>query len=970
MPSPRFDLVLLRSAPLTASELSSSLLLIEQWRQRRWAHVTDFKLIALEGLGTHRVWTGFRYTEPDRELDELPRIALMLESLLQAVPGARIRVRDDLAIFSHDHRRFTLKGTAGLPELDPGWSPPEEAWLQIDLPAVVEASAGPPQTESELLDLLEIIERTGEDSVLIRAGAGGAVRYGPQLQALTARRQFAAGACTLLASLAQRELALLHDNAGTAQQIVLDGDARERAAARRLLSALSMTSTSDEVEEAPGAASVAAIGSAILDAVGWDDDDDPETEEVWEDDLFTEDLELLSAPDADLPESPLAEALRASVDPETLRGMVRHGGREGLATSVLQMLSGSDAEATGAAALLTQGIWPIRRIPGLTDALHSLASTPSRPATTRQVAVRALAATGRPDVGPLLIQLSGSESLDIAREALLALGHVVGAPARRRVREALADARLAAWALASMAEAGDVAGFDAAAGLIRAREAALQRAAARYLDQLGGRRALPLVEALYQSSQDWEVRLEAAAALARLAPVEKLGAMFRVQDPEVLTWGLWSLGRSGRADAADWIRSAASSPRAEIREAAVVALGEQGLPAETPVLLERLSDVDPGVAAAAAEALGRCGDRRAVAVLRELARQPGPLGEQARRALRDGHQLRLPPPDTWLVVRAVSPTPLSQTACEHISAALGQAELQLSLQPQQLEARKQIVPGDIASLRSLVAALETLVVSVPGLRWSVRDPQAIIRRLGSHFILSAQIGAVARDAGWFPQTPPLPDTDRPRLAAAPQSPQEFHSLPIAVTSRDIDDDLSLHSAQPAAPLPEWEAPEEATESMELTIGRWLEDAESEEEDAHTGALSVRDALRTEQTETVLRELAGRPLRALERSDLREWLAGGDHQPRIIACRIIEVTGDTDLLPDILPSLAAADPLERRQAARAVGAIGDSDSLKPLAALLADADVDVVAAAREAISAISGPSLGLSEPVSHAGPRAW
>ncbi|MDG1480953.1 MAG: HEAT repeat domain-containing protein [Myxococcota bacterium] len=970
MPSPRFDLVLLRSAPLTAGELSSSLHLVEQWRQRRWAHVTDFKLIALEGLGTHRVWAGFRYTEPDRELDELPRIALMLESLLLSVPGARIRVRDDLAIFSHDHRRFTLKGTAGLPELDPGWYPPEEAWLQVDLPAAVEASAGPPQTESELLDLLEIIERAGEDSALIRAGAGGAVRYGPQLQALTARRQFSAGACTLLASLAQRELALLHDNAGTAQQIVLDGDAREREAARRLLSALSMTSAADEAKEEPGATSVATIGMAILESVGWEEDEDPETEEIWEDDLFTEDLELLSAPDADLPESPLAEALRAGVDPETLRGMVHHGGREGLATSILLMLSGSDAEATGAAALLAQGVWPGRRVPGLTDALHSLASAPSRPTATRQVAVRALAATRRPDAGPLLIQLSASESLDIAREALLALGHVVGASARRRVREALADARLAAWALASMAKAGDVAGFDAAAGLIRAREASLQRAAARYLDQLGGRRALPLVEALYQSSQDWEVKLEAAAALARLAPVEKLSAVLNVQDPEVLTWGLWSLGRSGRADAADWIRSAASSPRAEIREAAVVALGEQRLPAETPILLECLSDADPGVAAAAAEALGRCGDRRAVAVLRELARQPGPLGEQARRALRDGHQLRLPPPDTWLVVRAVSPAPLSQTACEHISAALGQADLQLSLQPQRFEARKQIAPGDTAALRSLVAALESLVVSVPGLRWSVRDPQAIIRRLGNHFILSAQTGAVARDAGWFPQTPPLPDTDRPQLAAAPPPPQEFHSLPITVTSRDIDDDLSLHSVQAAAPLPAWEAPEEATESMELTIGRWLEDAEPEEEPARAEVRSVRDALSLGQTEAVLHELAGRALRDTERSDLKGWLAGGDHQSRILACRIIEVTGEADLLPDVLPSLAASDALERRQAARAVGAIGDSDCLKPLAALLTDSDVDVVAAAREAISAISGPSLGDDQPVAPAGPGAW
>ncbi|MFT5686959.1 MAG: HEAT repeat protein, partial [Myxococcota bacterium] len=781
---------------------------------------------------------------------------------------------------------------------------------------------------------------------------GGAVRYGPQLQALTARRQFPAGACTLLAALAKRELALLHDNAGTAQQIILDGDARERAAARRLLSALSMTSAADETDEEGATGNVAAIGAGILDAVGREEEDDPDTEEEWEDDLFTEDLELLSAPDADLPESPLAEALRTVADPETLRGMVIHGGREGLAGSVLMLLSGTDDEATGAAALLAQGIWPARRIPGLTDALHALAGSPARPNATRQVAVRALAASGRPDAGPLLIQLSGSPSLDIAREAVLALGQIIGAAARRRVREALADARLAAWALASMAQAGDVAGFDAASELIRSREPALQRAAARYLDQLGGRRALSLVEALYQTSQDWEVRLEAAAALARLAPAEKLEAVLEVEDPEVLTWVLWSLGRSGRADAADWIRRTATSHRSEIREAAVIALGEQGLPAETPTLLERLSDSDPVVAAAAAEALGRSGDRRAVPVLRELARQPGAIGDHARRALREGHQLRLPPPDTWLVVRALSPVPLSMTSQERITVALEQAGLQVSLQPQRLEARRQIDPGDIASLRALIAALEELVVSVPDLRWSVRDPQAIIRRLGSHFILSARTGTVAREAGWFSQTPPLPDLDRPKLAAAPPSPQEFHSLPVAVTSRSIDADLALHGEQRAEPLPEWEHPVEATEAMELTIGQWLEEADDEDD----GPLRVRDAMTPGRTGEVIRELAARSLVDEEHADLKAWLAGEETRARILACRLIEVTGDSSFLPAVLPSLSADDPGERRQAARAVGAIGDADALQPLAALLADADPDVVAAAREAISAISGPSL--------------
>ena len=73
MLAPRFDLVLLRNSPLTPDELSATLALVALWRKRRWAHAADLQIIALEGLGTHRVWAGFQYTEPDRELDELPR---------------------------------------------------------------------------------------------------------------------------------------------------------------------------------------------------------------------------------------------------------------------------------------------------------------------------------------------------------------------------------------------------------------------------------------------------------------------------------------------------------------------------------------------------------------------------------------------------------------------------------------------------------------------------------------------------------------------------------------------------------------------------------------------------------------------------------------------------------------------------------------------------------------------------------
>ena len=504
-----------------------------------------------------------------------------------------------------------------------------------------------------------------------------------------------------------------------------------------------------------------------------------------------------------------------------------------------------------------------------------------------------------------------------------------------------------------MSQAGDIAGFDAAATLIRSSEPSLQRAAARYLDQLGGRRALPLVEELYRNSKDWEVRLEAAAALARLAPVEKLAGVLDAQDPEVLIWGLWSLGRSGRAGAADWIRAATADPRSEIREAAVVALGEQRLPAETPILLERLSDPDAVVCAAAAEALGRCGDRRAVPVLRELARQNGPLGEQARRALREGHQLRLPPADTWLMVQAASPGPLLPSSRELISSALEEAGLQVTIHEARCEGRRQIDPEDIEALRSLVSALETLSASVPKLRWSVRDPQAIVRRLGGHWIISSRTGTVAREAGWFSLTPPLPDLDRPRLAAAPQSAREFHSLPVVTSAHAAADigDLSIIPEMPE-PSPEWKSNEEATESMERTIGRWLEAVP----EVDAPPIRARDALTPGQTDSVIRQLSAQGLTEGERADIHEWLAGEDTHARIVACRLIEVAGDAAFVPVLKPLLGARMSRERRHATRAIGAVGDSTVVVNLTALLSDPDPDVQAAAREAIAAISGPSL--------------
>lgn len=113
------------------------------------------------------------------------------------------------------------------------------------------------------------------------------------------------------------------------------------------------------------------------------------------------------------------------------------------------------------------------------------------------------------------------------------------------------------------------------------------------------------------------VRRQAALALGRLGAPEPLReASPREADPSVRAAIVWALGESPTAESVPVVLAALRGEHGEVLLDAIAAAGALGDARLVPPLLERLSDADPLLRAAAALALGRTGDRRAAAALR------------------------------------------------------------------------------------------------------------------------------------------------------------------------------------------------------------------------------------------------------------------------------------------------------------------------------------------------------------------
>jgi len=869
-----------------------------RWARRRWRHIADLAVAALDGQGDARAWLGFRYTEPDPDLSELTEVARMLDQFRRTVADARLRLRDDGALFGLEADRWVVaQEEAHVPApLTPGWRMRPEACLVLP-PTLVGPPPAPtvpaPTTDGELFDLLDALDRAGPLPALLRTGIPVALRHAIRLHALASSGVVAAAACALMAELAVRELADLSEVIPSAQRLVHSGDGREREAARRLLAAIDASGVISPTDDEPGRAGEAApvpewrvvggLGADLLAQPGLAGEalSEPGVES-WEDDLELDDLLLVVDEEVALPDTAIARAIA------TLRADPRLDAGEALTLTpafsqhALDLLRGKDPEVAGACLLIAEGRWAPGRLPGLSESLSSLAHS-LRPTVVRVLAVRALARSGRPDAADLLLELSEDDPAEVAGEALRGLALVPTSEARMAVRKAAEQAHLASYVVGAMARAHDVGAFAIAETLADNVRPDVRQAVARHLDTIGGRRAEATLVRLYDTDPSWEVRLEAASALTRLATSTDLARLLEDPDPDLRARAIRAAGSSARGEAYGRILAGAGSIHPEVREASAQALGGLGFSGSTPALMRLVEDPVERVSLAALEALRRCGDRRAVPSLRGLATTEGTRGAAAARVLRHGIRLRLPPAGDRVQVAARSTALLTDDHRERVRRAFAGCPVRLDFQERRFVALARVDPDDGDGLTALVEAIERADTQVHALRWSVRDGQCAIRRDRGDWVLSNTRGDVVRDAGWFNLVAPAPEVRQPLTPAGDNQHSEPIHLPVAVMAdrptrvtsldppvdrtealpprmpqlmgnRDMDtDDVRHHDLRTetllvdlapspylTGPLPDGPEPPAEEGSDELTLSTWLEEVTAATDAVRLGAIGEND----------------------------------------------------------------------------------------------------------------------------------
>ena len=893
-----FELVLIRNLPLRPSEHRSVADLGVRWARRRWRHITELAVAALDGQGDARAWLGFHYTEPDPDLAELTEVARMLDQFRRSVADARLRLRDDGAIFGLEADRWVVaREGAHLPApLTPGWRMRPEACLALPptLSAAPPVQPVPaPSTDGELFDLLDAIDRAGPRPDLLRTGIPVALRHAIRLHALASSGVVAAAACALLAELAHRELADLSEVVPAAQRLIHSGDGREREAARRLLAAIDASGVLSPSEEEPGWAAEAApapdwrvvsrLGADLMSQPGLAGEALSESGvESWEDDLELDDLLLVVDEEVALPDTAIARAIATlSADPRLDSGEALTL-TPAFSQHALDLLRGKDAEVAGACLLIAEGRWPAGRLPGLGECLTALAHS-LRPTVVRVLAVRALATSGRPDALDLLLELVEDDPAEVAGEALRGLARFPTSEARLAVREAAELPHLASYAVDAMARAHDVGAFSIAETLANSAGPEVRQAVARHLDTIGGHRGEATLSRLYDTDPSWEVRLEAASALTRLATSTDLARLLEDPDPDLRARAIRAAGSSARGEAYGRLLAGAGSIHPEVREASAQALGGLGFSGSTPTLLRLVEDPVERVALAALDAIRRCGDRRAVPTLRRLATTEGTLGTSAASVLRHGSRLRLPAAGDRVQVAARSTALLTDDHRERIRRAFAGCPVRLDFQERRFVALARVEPDDGDGLNALVEAIDRADTQVHALRWSVRDGQCAIRRDCGTWLLSSARGDVVRDAGWFSHEPPAPEPRQPLTPSADLEDGEPVHLPVAVMAdrptrvtsldppvertealpsrspeligaRDLDtDDVRGHDLRTetllvdlapspylTGPLPEPPAPPHEEASEELTLSAWLEEVTAATDAVRLAAVGEQD----------------------------------------------------------------------------------------------------------------------------------
>ena len=236
-----------------------------------------------------------------------------------------------------------------------------------------------------------------------------------------------------------------------------------------------------------------------------------------------------------------------------------------------------------------------------------------------------------------LLKADGSLSLPVRRQAVKALGGIVGSGTTGILITALSDKDgdvrySAAEALGSL---GDPAAVKPLIAALSDKDSDVRYSAAYALGSLGDPAVKPLITAL--SDKDSDVRYSAAEALGSLgdpAAVKPLITALSDKDSDVRYSAADALGSLGDPAAVKPLITALSDKASSVRSSAAEALGSLGDPAAVKPLITALSDEASDVRSSAARALGRLGDPAVQPLITALSDKDSSVRSSAADALR------------------------------------------------------------------------------------------------------------------------------------------------------------------------------------------------------------------------------------------------------------------------------------------------------------------------------------------------
>lgn len=749
LPSPPSRIVWSRATPLTQSERAAVHEVALTVRDHDWHAIVHVRVDHLEDWHPWRLQLRWDVEGVDSGAAKHTALAHIAGQIASALPGATAHIDDG--------RRVLALSPDGAVAVDgPEHSAPPPVPPAAVVVPVLPPSASPrlpvPRSAAELADLVQVLHATGPHSALIRVAIPVAMAEGANLLNNVEVGVLADSSMHLLAALVDDRFPIPEGLRSIAVRRWTDGDRLERAAAASVLLALRPRST-PRPPGPPDPRDVITIGDALLrasgvvddgeldllldgdeDALDGDSGDLGDDDIDWEDDLLLDEL-APGGPQKHTVHEPVARRTMATVAPLPGLGPPPFPGGE----AVVAMLQGEPESQAGAALLLACGAWPVSAVAGI-GAVLSTVMRADVPPVVRQCAADALALLGRSDTENTLTEaISNNGPAAIA--ACHALSLRAAGPGRLALREALGRPALRTAAARALARLDDVGALPA-----------LRRAAA----------TTPSCDAVAAARLQLDAGLDPRAVAT--GPLSR--AHGRVGHPSTAA-DVLALGTAGRIDAWPELLKLSQHSDPELRDAVAECMRRLGLRAATPVLVELALDTDLPTALSAVRALAECGDQRAVPVLRRLAARDDLRGRVALDSLVTGRQLRAPPPDGRLRLRAMSRSLMGPDDQRRIGAAFSEIAVTTRFSAAGLVAEGHVDPDRPDLIVPVVDALNQLAAAMPSLVWSVRDGHGLIRQWSGRWVLSTRRGLPARAAGWFEEALAAP------RARAPLTPGVF-----------------------------------------------------------------------------------------------------------------------------------------------------------------------------------------------------